>query len=682
LTSRNFVICSPVLAAVAVIGLSMGAVASALPKLSVANVTVSEASCSSQVATFTVTVNAPFGKNGTVQFATADGTAVAGVDYTAVSGTLSFPRGSKSPQTITVPITDVLIPGANKTFYVNLTNPQNDTLINSQASATITAPTVAKCQSCGLSCNKGDACFTDSCDAVRGCQHVNRSTTSEPYCQLAGQGIFAGSPDPDFGHCEAVAGGGIGEWVDSDGDGFSDAAETQGYLDINTNGIYDPGIDVLLPGADPNKPDVYLHYDYMAASDHDHNPPAQAVQWMVDAFAARGVTLHIDPVHNAIPEAGQKVVTNQTSGPPDFTINSACAGDVSTGGAVSMHTLAQQYLGNLAPAYHYMVFAHFSTCPDATHCSACGVASEGNCVSGSTTTPPFAGAIGDAEVNGSHAIVSLGPFVDADVAIPFETSSGVTMHELGHNFGLVHGGITSSGPDCSNQKPNYLSVMNYSFTTAGIPVASAPGEVFPKSCTTDADCTAPAHCSGPTGSNPNTCVRIDYASALLPNLNENSLDETAGLNVSSTSTDLSVFYTNGGITPVFPPTNGSPIDWNQDGSIETNACADVSGTSTASCGSLPTLLGANDWTTRVDNTFANLNFAFQCTSNYQSDTAASLAAPSDFDRLLQRYALLMSASRRRSLSKTAVLVAGPSGTRLRQPSAHDWLKEDPVWPRR
>lgn len=90
------------------------------------------------------------------------------------------------------------------------------------------------------------------------------------------------------------------------------------------------------------------------------------------------------------------------------------------------------------------------------------------CISGSNTTPPFAGAIGDAEVNGSHAVVSLGPFVDAGVPIPIETSSGATMHELGHNFGLVHGGITSSGADCFNEKPNY-NVMNYSFATAGIP---------------------------------------------------------------------------------------------------------------------------------------------------------------------------------------------------------------------
>ncbi len=37
-----------------------------------------------------------------------------------------------------------------------------------------------------------------------------------------------------------------------------------------------------------------------------------------------------------------------------------------------------------------------------------------------------------------------------------------TMHELGHNIGLLHGGNT----DC-NRKPNYNSIMNYNFQFSG-----------------------------------------------------------------------------------------------------------------------------------------------------------------------------------------------------------------------
>src|SRR5690348_6429391 len=135
----------------------------ALPELSIAGVTVSESSCSSQVAIFTVSVSPPFGKDASVQYATLDKTAVAGTDYTAVSGTLSFPRGSRDPQTITVSIADVLVPGPNKSFVVQLSNPVNAILTNSQATGAIVPPSVAKCQSCGLSCDDGNPCTQDSC---------------------------------------------------------------------------------------------------------------------------------------------------------------------------------------------------------------------------------------------------------------------------------------------------------------------------------------------------------------------------------------------------------------------------------------------------------------------------------------------------------------------------------------
>jgi len=107
----------------------------ALPRLSIADVTVSESSCSSQTALFTVSVSPPYGKDASVEYATANRSAIAGADYTAVSGTLTFLRGSKAPQTISVPIADVLIPGPAKTFVVTLTNPMNAELINHRASA-------------------------------------------------------------------------------------------------------------------------------------------------------------------------------------------------------------------------------------------------------------------------------------------------------------------------------------------------------------------------------------------------------------------------------------------------------------------------------------------------------------------------------------------------------------------
>ncbi len=598
--SREFVISSLIFAAVLVIGLSGDAHASALPKLSIANVTVSEASCSSQVATFTVTVSAPFGKNGTVQFASADGTPIAGIDYTAVSGTLSFARGSKSPQTFTVPITNVLIPGASKIFYVNLTNPQNATLTNSQATGTIVAPTVAKCQSCGISCSQGDACFTDSCDAVRGCQHVNTSATGAPWCEQVQIG------GTNFTTCASR-----GLWADSDGDGLPDAAEAQGYIDNNANGVYDAGIDIPLTGADPNKPDVFLHYDYTVASDHNHNPPAQAIQWVVDAFAANGINLHIDPQHNAICEnAGDAGCITAGTGARVVTLanptDSACTGPT----AVSAHQLREAIPGLtlLKPAYHYMVFGHYATCDPSVdpntgqpYCSACPNDPENPACGSVLPARPAPDNLGTAEVYGDDAIVATRAFSDVGLPIPLEAWAGLSMHEFGHNFGLEHGGA-----DCYNAKPNYVSVMNYSFYTKGIPVGASPGDIVPKSCASDADCISahptPAHCSLSTG----TCFRIDYSDRIFNNLNEaTGINEELGLQGGVDNTDISWTHAAGQFVQV--PTNGAPIDFNGDGNTtDTNLIYDVNGDVQK------TLLATqNDWT--------HLQFAYQCQPTYADD---------------------------------------------------------------
>ena len=253
------------------------------------------------------------------------------------------------------------------------------------------------------------------------------------------------------------------------------------------------------------------------------------------------------------------------------------------------------------------------------------------------------------------------------------------MHELGHNLGLKHGGPGS----CDNYKPNYLSIMNYNFYTTGILVGAAPGDTIAKSCVTDADCTAPAHCSGPNGSIPNICSRIDYSGVRLADLNEcatvstsslcvplgstGGLDETKGLNESPTSTDISVFTTDG-ITPIYVPTNGTPIDWNQDRTLETNVTQDINGD-----GAHTLLSGANDW--------ANLNFDYQCSANYDPTSQAAVKLP--FEQLLQRYWLAAKRSQPTSsrASNTAVQVVGASGQApARSSPAVDWLKERSLLP--
>jgi hypothetical protein len=58
-----------------------------------------------------------------------------------------------------------------------------------------------------------------------------------------------------------------GSCPDADGDGLNDAWEIAGGIDLNGDGKIDAQHDLLLPGADPNRPDIYVHYDWMGYGD-------------------------------------------------------------------------------------------------------------------------------------------------------------------------------------------------------------------------------------------------------------------------------------------------------------------------------------------------------------------------------------------------------------------------------
>lgn len=71
---------------------------------------------------FSVTLTALADVSVTVDFATADGTAVAPGDYTANSGTITFPANSIAAQTVPVTVVNDGDTEADETFFVNLTN--------------------------------------------------------------------------------------------------------------------------------------------------------------------------------------------------------------------------------------------------------------------------------------------------------------------------------------------------------------------------------------------------------------------------------------------------------------------------------------------------------------------------------------------------------------------------------
>ena len=104
-----------------------------LPTVSINNVTVNE---NAGNATLQVCLSATSTQAVTVQYATADGTANAGFDYTASSGTVTIPAGQTCAN-VSVPIINDAVPESTETFTVNLSSPTNATIGTGTGTVTI-----------------------------------------------------------------------------------------------------------------------------------------------------------------------------------------------------------------------------------------------------------------------------------------------------------------------------------------------------------------------------------------------------------------------------------------------------------------------------------------------------------------------------------------------------------------
>jgi len=97
---------------------------------------VTEGNTGTTTARFIVSLSSTFTQNVTVNFATANETALSGSDYTAASGLLTFAPGT-SLATINVPVVGDTLVEPNETFRVNLSTPINATLAKTGGVATI-----------------------------------------------------------------------------------------------------------------------------------------------------------------------------------------------------------------------------------------------------------------------------------------------------------------------------------------------------------------------------------------------------------------------------------------------------------------------------------------------------------------------------------------------------------------
>jgi CSLREA domain-containing protein len=106
------------------------------PSLSIGDSMVVEGDAGTVDATFVVSLSVASGKTVTVNYATADNTAVAGSDYITTSGTLTFTPGTTISSTIVSVIGDT-VEEEHETFYVNLADSNHATITHAQGVGTI-----------------------------------------------------------------------------------------------------------------------------------------------------------------------------------------------------------------------------------------------------------------------------------------------------------------------------------------------------------------------------------------------------------------------------------------------------------------------------------------------------------------------------------------------------------------
>lgn len=350
--------------------------------------------------------------------------------------------------------------------------------------------------------------------------------------------------------------------LDSDSDGLLNTWETTG-IDINGDGRID--YNLRAKGANPTHKDIFVEVDFMEF----HRPNAQAITNVINSFARA-------PVSNPDGTTGIRLhVLVDEQIPHQDTINDYEG--LATIKKSKFGTFAERNTDIISPAsiiaakklaYHYGLFAH----------SRAGTTSSGL-----------------AEGPGNDFIVSLGSTGWGTVGSPPHTvgsldqQEGTFMHEFGHNLNLKHG-----GGDNINNKPNYLSVMNYLFQMSST-VADRPLDY--------------SRCSVRNVLGPMSTAGT---------LNENILVESIGIG-RSCPPGLQTFINAMNLLVL----TRTPIDYNRDGdTADPDVERDLTGDSKLS----PRLSPYSDWSTILYN--------FRTVPEGASGAPAAGATPSEFGRPL------------------------------------------------
>jgi hypothetical protein len=141
-------------------------VTSAGPRLSIADASVIEGNSGTKAVLLTTTLSPSSVGEVTVQYATANGTASAGSDYSAAAATMTFAPGVTS-QTIPLDVMGDVLDEDNETFSVTLSNPTGAAIDRSTATATIVDNDTAKLKIGNASAAEGVAAVSGLTFAVK-----------------------------------------------------------------------------------------------------------------------------------------------------------------------------------------------------------------------------------------------------------------------------------------------------------------------------------------------------------------------------------------------------------------------------------------------------------------------------------------------------------------------------------
>lgn len=348
-----------------------------------------------------------------------------------------------------------------------------------------------------------------------------------------GGGVFGDDPQPPVTLCWQIE---PQPTTDTDGDGLTDYAERRG-LDFDNDKIIDLPLSDYSP--DPLRRDLFVEIDWM-----QNDEPSTAVLNAVEqAFSAAPITnaktgrtgLSLNLVKNEQVPTVDPLIFDDVRGPgalddfDDLKLGTKACGDSDTDPAVGhfgtrrerTSPACAQILDFKRHWFRYGMFAH----RQASDFTSSGVAEldPGTAITGSND---FAVTLGGWNAT---MITNVGGREKAEI--------GTLMYELGHTFGLRHG-----GGDDVNCKPNYLSVMNYPLQFA----------------TATADPDRP----------------LDYSTdALDPLVEDAGLDEQRQLSVPRAG-NRRIVYGLGGAIKVGRA--HQPIDWSGTGApFDKNATADI-----------------------------------------------------------------------------------------------------------